>query len=169
MKALASLPISSAYFWSRVSIGNRGQCWPWIGRPDRDGYGRIKVARVSYQAHRVAYFLSFGIDPVGWLVCHSCDNRPCCNPHHLWLGTIAENTADMMQKGRHWARSGEGHGMAKLKSREAALIRVAAASGEAQRAIAARYGVSQSTVSLIALGKYWRDANPGYVVMEEPR
>jgi hypothetical protein len=85
-------------FWSHVRRGPAESCWEWQGRIYGDGYGRF----LGYLAtHRLAYYFTTGVDPEELLVCHHCDNPPCCNPDHLFLGTHADNMRDMVQKGRH--------------------------------------------------------------------
>ena len=90
------------WFWNRVDLTAGGvACWPWRGRRLRSGYGRLVLRGRQIAAHRIAYELSNGPVPTGLLVCHSCDNPPCCNPLHLWIGTHQDNMDDMMAKGRH--------------------------------------------------------------------
>lgn len=90
-----------ARFWSWVRLGDEEDCWLWIGTLHNKGYGLFGVDGRIQRCHRIAYELENGPIPDGMLVCHSCDNRDCVNPAHLWLGTAQDNTTDMVRKGRH--------------------------------------------------------------------
>ena len=100
MKAFTAY--DAAAFWSRVDVRTPGECWPWRGATNSDGYGRHKIAGVTLNAHRVAWDITYPDQPLpdGVLACHRCDNPPCCNPTHLFPGTPADNTRDMIRKGR---------------------------------------------------------------------
>lgn len=81
--------------------GGPDACWPWKRRIRRDGYGDIWARSIGEQlAHRVAWFVAHGPIPDGLCVLHRCDNKPCCNPRHLFLGTQLDNMHDMIAKGR---------------------------------------------------------------------
>lgn len=129
-------------------------CIEWTGCRGKRGYGRYR----SQAAHRVAYERANGPIPAGMVVCHTCDNPPCVNPEHLWLGTIADNNRDMVEKQRQmrWngRRSGNGNPRAKITAEDAAAIR--ALRGKLrQREIAERFGISRSTVAGIVTWKTW--------------
>jgi hypothetical protein len=101
-------------FWSKVNKNGPTQphmdspCWEWTGAHNYQGYGRFGVDGINNHAHRVSFMLR-GAIPSGLCVLHRCDNPPCVRPDHLWLGTRADNIADMDAKGRRVFHSGPAH------------------------------------------------------------
>lgn len=90
-------------FYSRVRIGARDACWPWLGAKDDYGYGRLKVNGIQTRAHRVALILKTGVDPPTKQTLHdpiACNNPACCNDRHLRWGTRSENLLDYYNRGR---------------------------------------------------------------------
>ncbi len=97
---------STTLFWARVQKGAADDCWPWQGATMKNGYGRVKRRGKAELAHREAFRLTKGEIPVikrpyaTLIVLHRCDNRACCNPDHLYLGTYMQNARDMVDRGR---------------------------------------------------------------------
>ena len=94
-------------FWSKIQRGHPNECWPWTSPSQVRGYGRFWIGsrsdgtRRPVVASRFAYEAEVGPIPDGMQVLHRCDNPPCCNPRHLFLGTHRDNVEDMVAKGRH--------------------------------------------------------------------
>ena len=144
-------------FVAQVEVLQPNECWPWIGCIGTGGYGRFGMHRTSWRAHRVAWELTNGPIPDGLCVLHHCDNPPCVNPAHLFLGTDADNVADMVAKGRQSAAPGERNGYAKLTADQVREIYARYhAGGILQRELADEYGINQTNVSSITRGKRWR-------------
>jgi hypothetical protein len=88
-------------FWSKVAIKGADECWEWKASRYPGGYGKFSIKDRYQQAHRLAWRLSNGEIPSGQNILHKCDNPPCVNPNHLFLGTQTDNMHDMMAKNRH--------------------------------------------------------------------
>ena len=148
-------------FWSKVRIVS-GECWEWTASKRR-GYGRFAIRQGKgrqtwHTAHRLAYELCFGEIPEGLLVCHHCDNRSCCNPDHLFLGTHQDNSMDRNRKGRkdYLLQSGERNGRAKLTLNDVGLIRKLHTDGINNNLLAQQFGVSWRNIQCIISHQTWR-------------
>jgi len=143
-------------FWSKVDRKSDSECWHWMGHKSPLGYGRFTYQRgKTQQATRIAWFLWHGeFPPANLQVCHSCDNPPCVNPNHLWLGTGKENMEDMARKGRAHPSGlkGEAHPRARLTEADVLAIYN---SPESSRSLAQKYGVTQTAVFWIKSGRNW--------------
>lgn len=131
-------------------------CHLWLGAIADTGYGKIiAFGQPKASAHRVSYILHYGPIPTDKWVLHRCDVRLCVNPLHLFLGTPADNTADMLGKKRHRTNPniGTANHLAKLSDDAVRIIR---SSTEATRALARRFGVTAHAIALVRAGKTWR-------------
>lgn len=127
-------------------------CIVWPGRKGhgKENYGTVMIAGKRHRAHRLAYAIAYGPIPDKMLVCHRCDNPPCINPRHLFLGTPADNMKDMAAKGRSMA--GRGY---VLNSEKVRAIRA----DERPRAVVAKeYGVDIKLIYHIRNRTKWRTA-----------
>ena len=137
-------------------FGLNGDCWEWRGHITQAGYGWFALShRKGIAAHRFALQLATGIEqPEEIFACHHCNNRKCCRPSHLFWGTATDNQRDMTNKGRH--RWGEKNGQAKLTEEQVIEIKELLSDGQySQQEIGNMFGVCQSAISAIKLGKSW--------------
>lgn len=142
-------------FHPKIEIRNTDECWPWTGSLTNSGYGKTSRGGKTLLAHRVAYEDVNGQIPDQLQVLHRCDNPPCCNPAHLFLGTQADNLADCRAKGRTVVRRGSEHWAAKITEDQVREIRRLCSSGTTQRAVAQRFGINQSQISRLLRGEAW--------------
>jgi hypothetical protein len=145
--------------WAGINkSGGPAGCWPWVRSTCR-GYGQLSVGGRMRFTHRLVHELCHGPIPEGYDVLHSCDNPSCCNPAHLWAGTVRENMKDRDRKGRGRVPDNRGsrHGMSKLTEKIVVEIRAAYAAGEgSHRTLATRFGISHQAVAGIVTRETWR-------------
>lgn len=156
-------------FWEKVDKNGPifvrmpylGRCWVWTANTSEDGYGQIKEgspSRKQFRAHRLSYEMHQKRIPEGLCVLHKCDNPPCVNPEHLFVGTRKDNSDDMEEKGRAVHAKGESHGSAKLTEEKISEIRrdyVRGSRTHGQPALARKYDVNQTTIGVIVRRKTW--------------
>jgi hypothetical protein len=143
-------------FEKRVLIAPSG-CWEWSGVRTARGYGRVRIGKREFGAHRVALVIATG-EPLkpGQQACHRCDNPPCVNPAHLFAGDAKENARDMDQKGRrvNVPNRGQANGQAKLTEADVRWIR--SQHGVSTKELARHLHVSTSLIRQIKRGDAWR-------------
>lgn len=142
-------------FWSRINKKNNDDCWLWKGRTNPDGYGYFDYNYIGEGAHRFMWRISFGEIPDGLEVCHSCDNPPCVNPNHLFLGTHQDNIKDRDMKGRQASHKGIKNGRAVVTESDVLVIRELRKSGLEYQQIADNMGVSTGCINHILNGRHW--------------
>lgn len=135
------------------SVRDANGCLIWQGAKLPFGHGTLQYNNIKTKAHRVAWELANGPIPAGKIICHRCDVPSCINVDHLFLGTQADNIADMMRKGRGVAPNGEKNGKARLT---AAQVDAIVADPRRQIDIAKDYGIKQPQVSRIKRGQTWQ-------------
>ena len=138
-------------FAKRVCVSDSG-CWEWSGTRSKEGYGKLKIKFVSYRTHRLSYYL-FKEDPGEDLVLHECDNKPCCNPEHLYLGGHSENAKDAYERGQR--NRGDDHYNTELTESDVVEIRDRADRGESYPSIAEDYPITKSNVGKIVRRSTW--------------
>lgn len=162
-------------FYARAAKGGDDECWPFLGARTTKGYGCYRFDGRQQMAHRVSYQLTRGAIPAGLLICHTCDNPPCVNPAHLFLGSYADNNRDASRKGRaafgdrngtrthpEVVKRGGANPNAKLDEDAVRWIRVMYSLGSTQREIAEQFGIAQTVAGDAVTGRQWGHVNsPG--------
>jgi hypothetical protein len=151
-------------FWSKVNKNGSvpehnpelGPCWVWTGRRDKDGYGWFWYQREAVHATRVAWILTHGAPPDGWVL-HYCDYKPCVRPSHLHPGDALLNSQEARARIPAWALQGEARPDARLTNAIVQSLRQRLADGTLHVSKAAvEFGVHRSVISRAAHGKRWR-------------
>lgn len=151
-----SVKTLASRFWSKVDKRSGAECWPWIASRHDTGYGQIYYgernggSRKEF-SHRVAWLLTNGQIPDGRHVLHVCDNRLCCNPSHMFLGSNDDNILDKLKKGRQ--TKGESHPCHKLSEEHVRRIRQ---DKRTLQSIADDYGVHPITIFDAKAGRTWK-------------
>ncbi len=146
------------HFFPNVDTRGRDECWPWRGHLSH-GYGAIQRRLVRYQATHLALKFGKGVEvPVGMFACHTCDNPPCCNPEHLWVGTSAENILDMTEKGRRRSltRLGNENPNGKLRDEDIEDILAHPRRYGLNIELAEKYGVHKAYICRLRRGHVWK-------------
>lgn len=151
-------------FWEKVNKagpfafvdGKRSRCWVWGAYCTPTGYGKFQLARVAVLAHRYAYSIARGPIVGGFHVLHKCDNPPCVNSKHLFLGTDRDNSDDKVAKGRAGARRGVTHPRAKLSDEIVRTCREAYAEGVSAANLAERFGICLRGMWSVLAGRTWK-------------
>lgn len=160
--------------WERRYRVVSSGCWEWTGSLNTSGYGHLRVNGRLIIASRYAWERAHGPIPEGACVLHTCDNRKCVNPKHLYLGTHKQNARDRSERGRDGGtkRSGDQNilkrhpekalrgsavAQSKLTAQKVVEIRQRyfSANGPSQRKLASEYGLSQSSVGAILRRETW--------------
>jgi hypothetical protein len=123
-------------------------CWEWLQYVNPYGYGTVRVGKKKERAHRVSYVNYKGPIPKGLLVCHTCDNRKCINPKHLFLGTVQDNTNDRIKK----------HGPTRTKLRVGDVLRIRelASEGIPQKYLMREFDISRRALSALINRRSWK-------------
>lgn len=134
---------------------DKNGCWVWTASRFKNGYGQCRYQDQS-KAHRVSWLIHRGVIPKGVCVLHRCDNRPCVNPQHLFLGSQKDNMRDMILKGRDDKVKGVRHPQAKMTDKDIRQIRKLHKDGKTQRSLCRLFSISPGHMHGIIHRRYWK-------------
>lgn len=152
-------PTEEEIFWDNVD--KSGECWVWKGYINESGYGLARLNKNQTRAHRVSWEIHHGKIPEGIFVCHKCDNPPCVNPSHLFLGTNQDNIQDKVNKGR------SGRPNAKLKPSDIFIIKDLLEMNIPSQEIESLFNVSRQTISGIKFARRWKSVIKKYHIQQK--
>lgn len=149
--------------WSKIEVRDSNVCWEWRGARNKHGYGITTIRNKQHLSHRIVWLHQHGVMNLSMKVLHRCDNPPCCNPSHLFLGTQSDNVYDMIAKGRRRngisrtsAKKGEENYRAKVKNSDVEKIRELRKMETPLKEIARQFGIHVATVSDIVSRRTWK-------------
>jgi len=134
-------------FWNHIQKKVENECWEWQGFVDKDGYGKMRTTDTNEAAHRASYRIHNGEIPKGLNVLHKCNNPPCCNPNHLYVGDQSRNMQDRIDAGNFLY--GECHHNSKISNETVVLIKNDSGT---HKQLAEKYGCSASQIGNIRRG-----------------
>ena len=147
-------PLHFVNIYHKKVVKSEG-CWSWGGSRDKYGYGILGFNNKTLKAHRVSWQIHKGEIINGLFVLHTCDNRICTNPEHLFLGTAKDNLLDMIKKGRRVAAKGERHSRAKLINENVIELRSSLTLGHSFGMLSKKFNVDRGVIRDIKNGKTW--------------
>jgi len=143
-------------FWAKVKIGNPDECWLWTAACRYRGYGKFSLLGSVVGAHRFALYTQGVEIPPGYCVCHKCDNPTCCNPSHLFVGTLSDNARDAVSKGRFNRNRISGRKRNILTETNVIQAKEMRREGMTYIDIANIYGVAKTTILSAINGITWK-------------
>ncbi len=147
--------------WSKIDKQTKDECWEWQGTKTTAGYGVLRVNYKLNYAHRLMWQLHNRTDiPKKGVICHKCDNPPCCNPAHLFLGSQADNLKDARNKGRLPSIQGERHFNTAITEDNVRQIRYLGYTNMTKKKIGEKFGISRQAVTDILYKRTWGHVDP---------